>query len=284
MRAPFGARLTTAVSLRGPLCVGIDPHPELIEAWGLQPDAGGLERFAMTCVEAFAGEIATVKPQSAFFEAYGSRGIAVLERVIAQSRAAGALVVLDIKRGDIGSTMSAYARAYLDESSPLAADAVTLSPYLGFGSLTPAMDLAERTGRGVFVLAMTSNAEGAAVQRATGGDGRTVAQTVVDHAAARNAGASPLGLVGVVIGATVRQTGLDLSALNATILAPGFGAQGGTVADLHTVFGASLRHVLPASARGILRYGPDPARLRAEALRVRDLLTAGGRTQHVTHC
>jgi orotidine-5'-phosphate decarboxylase len=283
-RASFGARLTTAVAVRGPLCVGIDPHPQLLEAWGLEPDPGGLERFAMTCVAAFAGEIAAVKPQSAFFEAYGSRGIAVLERVIAQSMGAGALVVLDVKRGDIGSTMSAYARAYLDDASPLAADAVTLSPYLGFGSLTPAIDLAEPTGRGVFVLAMTSNVEGAAVQRATGTDHRTVAQTVVDHAAARNAGASPLGSVGLVIGVTVRQAGLDLSALNGPILAPGLGAQGGTVADLSTVFGASLRHVLPSSGRDILRHGPDPARLRAEALRVRDSLAAGARTQHVTHC
>ncbi len=270
MRAPFGSRVTTAVSVRGPLCVGIDPHPGLLADWGLPVNADGLERFAMTCVEAFAGEVAVVKPQSAFFEAHGSAGVAVLERLIAACKAAGALVLLDVKRGDIGSTMAAYASAYLGEGSPLAADAVTLSPFLGFGSLDPAIELAAKNGRGVFVLALTSNPEGASVQRAGGQDGRSVAQTIVDEAAARNAGASPLGPVGLVIGATVGRTDLDLSALNGTILAPGFGAQGAGVAELTSVFGASVRHVLPTSSRDILRHGPDVAALRAAALRVRD--------------
>ncbi|HYQ70120.1 orotidine-5'-phosphate decarboxylase [Actinophytocola sp.] len=270
MRAPFGARVTTAVSLRGPLCVGIDPHTSLLERWGLPADANGLATFAMTCVEAFAGEIAVVKPQSAFFEAHGSAGVAVLERTIAAFRQAGTLVLLDVKRGDIGSTMSAYAEAYLGEGSPLAADAITVSPYLGFGSLAPALDLAERNGRGVFVLALTSNKEGPQVQRARDENGVSVAQTMVDEAAARNAGASPLGPVGLVVGATVGRTELDLSKLNGTILAPGFGAQGAGVADLRTVFGASLKHVLPSSSRDILRHGPDATALRDAALRVRD--------------
>jgi orotidine-5'-phosphate decarboxylase len=272
VRAPFGARVTTAVSLRGPLCVGIDPHPSLLEAWGLPVDPNGLERFAMTCVEALAGEVAVVKPQSAFFEAHGSRGIAVLERVIAEARAAGALVLVDAKRGDIGSTMAAYAAAYLAEGSSLAGDAVTLSPYLGFGSLKPAIDLAERTGRGVFVLALTSNPEGGSVQRARSAEGRSVAQAIVDEAAARNAGASPLGAVGLVIGATVGELGVDLSALRGTILAPGFGAQGATLADLRKLFGEGLRHVLPSTSRDVLRHGPDQESLRSAALRVRDSL------------
>jgi orotidine-5'-phosphate decarboxylase len=272
MTAGFGARVTAAVAERGPLCVGIDPHPGLLEAWGLPVDAEGLERFAMSCVEALAGEIAVLKPQSAFFEAHGSRGVEVLERVIAASRAAGALVIVDAKRGDIDSTMAAYATAYLADGSPLAGDAVTLSPYLGFGSLTPALDLAERTGRGVFVLALTSNPEGASVQRAHAADRRTVAQSIVDDAAARNAGASPLGPVGVVIGATVGELAVDLAALHGVILAPGFGAQGATVDDLASLFGASLRQVLPTTSRDVLRHGPDVAALRAAALRVRDSL------------
>ena len=270
MTVSFGSRVSTAVSLRGALCVGIDPHPELLADWGLPVDASGLERFAMTCVQAFAGEIAVLKPQSAFFEAHGSAGVAVLERVIAESRAAGALVLVDAKRGDIGSTMAAYATAYLAEGAPLAGDAVTVSPYLGFGALAPALDLAERTGRGVFVLALTSNKEGASVQRATDGQGRTVAQSVVDEAAARNAGASPLGSVGLVIGATVGRTDLDLSQLNGMILAPGFGAQGGTVSDLRGVFGETIRHVLPSTSRDVLRHGPEVAFLRSAALRIRD--------------
>lgn len=273
MNTPFGARLTAAIAHRGPLCVGIDPHPALLESWGLPLSAAGVERFAMTCVDAFGEDIAVLKPQSAFFEAHGSAGIAVLERLIPAARDAGALVLLDVKRGDIGSTMAAYAAAYLADGAPLAADAVTLSPYLGFGSLDPALDLAERTGRGVFVLALTSNEEGASVQRAVSPAGRTVGQEVVDQAAARNARVSPLGYVGLVIGATVGEPGLDLSRLGGPVLAPGFGAQGGTVADLRAVFGPDLRHVLPSSSRAILRHGPDVTALRDAALRVRDTLS-----------
>jgi orotidine-5'-phosphate decarboxylase len=272
MREPFGARVTAAVAARGPLCVGIDPHTTLLEKWGLPVDASGLDRFAMICVEALAGEVAVVKPQSAFFEAHGSAGVAVLERLIAAFRESGTLVLLDVKRGDIGSTMAAYAQAYLGEGSPLAADAITVSPFLGFGSLDPALDLAEKNGRGLFVLALTSNKEGPQVQRARDENGVSVAQTMVDEAAARNAGASPLGPVGLVIGATVGRTDLDLSKLNGTILAPGFGAHGAGVAELRTVFGASLKHVLPTSSRDILRHGPDAATLRGAALRVRDSL------------
>ncbi|GAA3006801.1 orotidine-5'-phosphate decarboxylase [Actinokineospora diospyrosa] len=289
-RAPFGTRLTAAVAARGSLCVGIDPHPGLLDQWGLPRDASGLERFALTCVEAFAGEISVIKPQSAFFEAYGSRGVAVLERVIAEAQAAGALVLLDVKRGDIGSTMAAYAQAYLSDSSPLAADAVTVSPYLGFGSLDPAIEAAEATGRGVFVLALTSNPEGASVQRALvgglggvdGPGGVSVAQSIVDQAAARNAAqraatGAPLGSVGLVVGATVGRTGLDLSALDGPVLAPGLGAQGAGAAELAAVFGPTLPRVLPASSRDVLRHGPDAAALRTAALRVRDELAAAAR-------
>lgn len=270
MSAGFGARLAASVDARGSLCVGIDPHPRLLDAWGLPRDVSGLERFALTCVEALAGEIAVLKPQSAFFEAHGSRGVAVLERVIAEARAAGALVLVDAKRGDIGSTMSAYAQAYLAEGSPLAGDAVTLSPYLGFGSLEPALAAAEASGRGVFVLALTSNPEGASVQRAEAG-GRSVAQAVVDEAAARNAGAVPLGPVGLVVGATLAEAGVDLGALNGPILAPGVGAQGAGAVDLARLFGTA-RHVLPTSSRDVLRHGPDAAAVRAAALRLRDEL------------
>jgi orotidine-5'-phosphate decarboxylase len=277
VRAPFGERLAQAVAKRGPLCAGIDPHASLLEQWGLPVDATGLERFAMTCAEAFAGEVAVVKPQSAFFEAHGSAGVAVLEKLIAVFRDSGTLVLADVKRGDIGSTMAAYAQAYLGEGSPLAADAVTVSPYLGFGSLDPALTMAEQTGRGLFVLALTSNKEGPQVQRARSADGVSVAQTMVDEAAARNEGVTPLGSVGLVIGATVGRTELDLSRLNGPILAPGFGAQGAGVDDLPKVFGDHLPHVLPASSRDILRHGPDVTALRDAALRVRDALAVHAR-------
>ncbi|PRY28689.1 orotidine-5'-phosphate decarboxylase [Umezawaea tangerina] len=266
----FGARLAKAVAERGPLCVGIDPHPGLLRDWGLPQDVSGVERFALTCVEALGGQVAVVKPQSAFFEAHGSKGVAVLERVIAGLREADTLVLVDAKRGDIGSTMAAYAAAYLADGSPLAGDAVTVSPFLGFGSLDPAVEAARASGRGVFVLARTSNPEGATVQHAVLPDGRTVAQSVVDSAAAANAGAEPLGDVGLVIGATLATLDVDLSDLNGPVLAPGFGAQGATAADLRGLFGPDLRGVLPASSRDVLRHGPDVASLRAAALRVRD--------------
>ena len=174
MTASFGERLATAVAAHGPLCVGIDPHPGLLAEWGLADDPRGLERFALTCVDALAGHVAVVKPQSAFFERHGSRGIAVLERVLAGLAAQvvpgvpATLSLLDVKRGDIGSTMDGYADAYLAVGAPLGADAVTLSPYLGFGSLVSAIRTAGDAGRGVFVLARTSNPEGADVQLADG--------------------------------------------------------------------------------------------------------------------
>lgn len=265
----FGARLHAAVAARGPLCVGIDPHPALLAAWGLPDDAGGLERFALTVVEALAEQVAALKPQAAFFERHGSRGVAVLERVVAGCRGTGTQCIVDAKRGDIGSTMAAYADAFVAASSPLAGDAVTASPYLGFGSLRPLLDLAARTGRGVFVLALTSNPEGASVQHARDEAGRTVAQGILDAVARENAGADPLGSVGVVVGATVGRAGVqhDLSAVNGPFLAPGIGAQGATAADLEAVFGACMANVLPSSSREVLAAGPDVAALRSAAAR-----------------
>ncbi|WP_431041226.1 orotidine-5'-phosphate decarboxylase [Streptomyces sp. P1-3] len=258
---PFGARLRAAMDTRGPLCVGIDPHASLLTAWGLNDDIAGLERFTHTVVEALAGRVAVLKPQSAFFERFGSRGIAVLERAVADARDAGALVLMDAKRGDIGSTMAAYAATYLDPASPLFSDAVTVSPYLGFGSLRPALDLARESGAGVFVLALTSNPEGAEVQHATRADGSSVAAAMLDHLRAENADATPLGSYGAVVGATLGELSRYDLAINGPLLAPGIGAQGATPADLPAVFGAAVRDVVPSVSRGVLRHGPDPAAL-----------------------
>lgn len=259
----FGQRLHAALQTRGSLCVGIDPHPGLLEAWGLTADTAGLARFADICVTAFGSVAAVVKPQSAFFETYGSQGIAVLERTIRECREAGALVVLDVKRGDIGSTMAAYAHAYLDPSAPLAADAITVSPYLGVGSLEPAFDLAERSDAGLFVLALTSNPEGPQVQHALTSAGSSVAQAVLDDLAARNAGAHPLGSFGAVVGATIGATDARFDALNGPLLVPGIGAQGGTADDVRRLFGAALPAVVPSVSREVLRHGPEPIALRA---------------------
>ncbi len=300
----FGSRLAAAVRGRGPVCAGIDPHPELLASWGLGWDVAGLERCARGMVEALAGQVAIVKPQSAFFEAFGSAGIAVLERVLADASAAGLLTLLDIKRGDIGSTMAAYARAYLSDGSPLAADAITVNPYLGFETLQPAIDLALAGGRGLFVLARTSNPGGPQFQLATTQGGLSVAQTVVNEAAALNAaelnapeakaprsnapelnapgvgapglrvpGAKTtdtaagvaLGSVGVVVGLTHGRLDLDLSSLAGPVLAPGIGPQGAAVDDVRTALGAVSGLVLPSLSRAIMSAGPDPVALRARA-------------------
>jgi orotidine-5'-phosphate decarboxylase len=231
----------------------------------LPDDVTGLARFSETVAAALGDRVAVVKPQSAFYERFGSRGLHVLESTIRQLRDAGALVLLDVKRGDIGSTVSAYAAAYLDPSSPLYVDAITASPYLGVGSLAPMFDTAAAHGGGVFVLALTSNPEGPAVQHARSADGRTVAQTVIDEISQLNAGAEPLGSFGLVVGATIGETGHDLSRVHGPMLAPGLGAQGGSAADLRTVFGRDLSAVLPSYSREVLRHGPDRAALRAAA-------------------
>ena len=237
---------------RGPLCVGIDPHPGLLAAWGLPDDPGGLERFSGTVVEALADRVAVLKPQSAFFERFGSRGVAVLERTVADARAAGALVVTDAKRGDIGSTMAAYAAAYLDPAAPLFSDALTVSPYLGFGSLRPASSWPARNGCGLFVLALTSNPEGAEVQHAWQADGASVAAAVLrpprEGERRRRALGSFGAVVGATLGGTLRGSGWRGPAVNGPLLAPGIGAQGATRQDLPQVFGGALRTCCRASA------------------------------------
>lgn len=259
---PFGTRLAAAMDTHGPVCVGIDPHPNLLAAWGLADDVAGLRTFALSVVAELGGRVAALKPQSAFFERHGAAGIGVLEEVLAAAREAGTLTILDVKRGDIGSTMAGYAQAYLADGAPLAADAITLSPYLGLGSLEPAIELAHATGRGVFVLALTSNSEGATVQHATGPADRSVAAQVVDGVARLNAprpAAAGLGSVGLVVGATtgpaVRSLGIDLAAAGAPVLAPGFGAQGAGRAEVAAVFAGAEHAVLASTSRGVLAAG-----------------------------
>lgn len=265
MTAPYGERLTAAVGERGALCVGVDPHPGLLDRWDLPRDAAGLERFARGVIEALGETVAVFKPQSAFFEAYGSAGIAVLELVLADIAQAGAISLLDVKRGDIGSTMDAYAAAYLADGSTLAADAITVSPYVGVETFAATADLAEKHGRGIYVLALTSNPEAPAQQQAQTAAGLSVAETVLAWAAARNTGAAPLGSVGLVVGATIDPPELDFTRLNGSILAPGIGAQGGEPEHLPAIFGAAAPLVLPSASREVLAAGPDPDALRRVA-------------------
>lgn len=261
--ASFGARLRSAVADRGNLCVGIDPHPALLEAWGLGVDAAGIAEFSRLSLEAFGDLVPAVKPQVAFFEEHGSAGIAVLEEVLAAISAAGALSVADAKRGDIGSTMAGYARAWLSDGSPLACDALTVSPYLGVGSLDAAFDTAASTGRGLFVLARTSN-PGAGGLQASVGESGTVAQSVVDEVGRRNAAAfaDETGPFGVVVGATVSDPP-RLDSLHGPVLMPGVGEQGGTLADVRRIAGPALPATLVNVSRHVLRAGPDVDAMRA---------------------
>ncbi|WP_404313457.1 orotidine-5'-phosphate decarboxylase [Agrococcus terreus] len=246
-------RLRGAVAAHGALCAGIDPHPALLDAWGLGRDAGGAERFGRAVVEAAAGRVGVVKPQVALFEAFGAAGLGALERVLADARAAGLVVIADAKRGDIGSTNAGYAGAWLTPGSPLEADALTVSPYLGVGALDGLLEAAERAGKGAFVLAATSNPEAAALQLARHADGRTVAQGVAEAVAARNA--ETRAGHGIVVGATIDRAAFGIAPDPATpILAPGFGAQGARFADLGALFPSDAL-VLASASRSLLVHG-----------------------------
>lgn len=261
-RPHFGERLATALQAHGPLCLGIDPHAELLKVWNLPDSADGAREFGLRAVDAAVGTVGLVKPQVAFFERHGSAGIAALETVIASARAAGLLVIADAKRGDIGSTVEGYAHAWLSIGSPLEADALTVVAYQGIGSLAPATALAEAAGKGLFVLAATSNPEALAIQSARTADGRTVAASILGDVDALNHSVEDdrIGPFGVVIGATIDPAafGLDLDAAGATpILAPGFGEQGALPGELGARYGAAASRVVASVSRGALRVGPD---------------------------
>ena len=290
MSVAFGDRLAKAMAERGPLCVGIDPHPNLLEQWGLEDSAAGLAAFTEAVYEGCAPFAAALKPQVALFERHGSAGLAVLEALFARAAADGVLIVADAKRGDIGSTMKAYADAWLGSSSPLGTDSVTLSPYLGFESLRPALDLADENDRGTFVLALTSNPEGKSVQHVgasesghSGESGGAVAKRIIAAATAENASRQweQMGPCGLVVGATVGQAlvdlGIDLSVFNGPILSRGYGAKGASAADLYRVFAGVESQVLVNSSRGVLAAGPSVEGLAQAAQAARDdLLAARG--------
>ncbi|AYF99101.1 orotidine-5'-phosphate decarboxylase [Protaetiibacter intestinalis] len=250
----FGARLAEVVARRGPLCVGIDPHAPLLAAWGLGDDAAGVREFGLRVIDAAASRIGIVKPQISFFERHGSAGYAVLEELLAAARAAGLLVIADVKRGDVGSTVDAYGEAWLTPGTPLEADAMTAVAYQGFGSLDGVLARAAAAGKGVFVLAATSNPESAEVQTLRTASGETIAARMVAHAAEHG------GNVGVVVGGTVElaAVGIDPDALRAVpVLGPGFGVQGARLADAPATFGAAIGSLLPSVSRSVLGAGPD---------------------------
>ena len=265
--APFGIRLADRVRFVGnPLCVGLDPMPSRM------PEGETLESFCLGVIDAVQDIVPVVKPQAAYFEAAGWRGVAALERVVAHARDVGLVVLLDAKRGDIGSTMEAYRTATVDPDGPLGADAVTLSPWLGPESLGAFLNSADR---GVFVLLRTSNPGAERWQQ-------PVADDLAAWIAAQNEAAESWGNVGAVVGATL---GSDISkwrdALPKTwLLLPGVGTQGGSISDTRAAFDAHNLGALVVSARDVLypsagRDGPDwRTAIRSRALALSDRLAA----------
>ncbi|AWB95631.1 orotidine-5'-phosphate decarboxylase [Agromyces badenianii] len=278
---PFGERLDAIFAAYGKLCVGIDPHASLLDQWGLPDSAEGVREFGLRTVDAVAGRAGIVKPQVAFFERHGAAGYVALERVLAEARDAGLLVIADVKRGDIGTSVEAYGQAWLRPGSGLESDAMTISAYQGLGSIDGVLTAADSAGKGVFVLAATSNPEAAAIQRAvlqqSSRAGNTVAQAITAGVIGWNQGRAdaasrPLGSVGVVLGATVdlRTSGIDLDAEppkpGLPVLAPGFGHQGAELSDLRAIYGSLAGGVIVSESRSILGAGPDGL---AEAIRRR---------------
>ncbi|WP_300266664.1 orotidine-5'-phosphate decarboxylase [Microbacterium sp.] len=266
----FGERARRALDAYGPLCVGIDPHAALLTSWNLPDSAAGAREFGLRAVDAAAGRVGLIKPQVSFFERFGSAGFTALEDVLARARQTELLVIADAKRGDIGTTMDAYAAAWLTPDSPLEADALTVNPFLGVGALDSTFALAQLGGKGVFVLAATSNPEAALVQRSRSAMGESVSSTIIAEVSGHNARvteAGKWGSVGFVIGATVDWGEAALIAVDppAAILAPGFGAQGATPADLHERFGSHTPMVIAAESRSILSAGPDALTATIEA-------------------
>jgi len=263
----FGSRLQSAFDSYGQLCVGIDPHASLLEEWGLADDISGLESFSNLTLEAAVGSVGIIKPQVSFFERHGSKGFAVLEKLAERAAQTDLLVIMDAKRGDIGSTMNAYFDAWLGKNAPFISDALTVSPYLGFGSLNETLSGAVERGKGVFVLAATSNPEGGSVQRAQKGD-RTVAKEIWDSLREVNqvtsGGNETLGSFGAVLGATLNLKSFGLSDVldgqeNAAtpILAPGFGAQGAELSSAKQLFARGSRQVIHSVSRSVLQAGPS---------------------------
>jgi orotidine-5'-phosphate decarboxylase len=252
----FAARFAAIRSTAGPLVWGLDPSGPLLEQWGLGDDPDGLDRFADIVLPVAACSVGLVKPQSAFYERHGWRGIRTLTRLVADARSAGLLVILDVKRGDVGSTNDAYAQAYLGKDAPLAADAITVHPYLGLGAMSAFVTRAHQSGGAVLVVTRSSNPEGRPMQA-------PVETALLREIGQLNAELAPgeLGPVGAVIGPT-GEPGLDLASANCLFLAPGVGAQGASPQDVARAFATCPDRVMPSASRSLLAAGPDKNRLR----------------------
>jgi len=276
----FATRFASVRSQHGPLAWGLDPSGALLHEWGLGDTPEGLDRFAAIALEAAVGSIGVVKLQAAFYERHGWQGFRTLQRLIVDARGAGLLVIVDAKRGDVGSTNDAYAEAFLGHDAPLGSDALTVHPYLGLAAMGTFVDRAAEAGSGLLVVTRSSNPEGRSVQSATNRSGRSVEEQLLLDIAELNAELAPgeVGPIGAVVGPTHMEPALDLPAMQGLFLAPGVGSQGATSADVARIFAACPDRVIPSASRSLLAAGPDVERLRhavsALALEFRDALPA----------
>lgn len=266
MADTFADRFARTRSTFGPMVWGLDPSGSVLRSWGLEDSPDGLDRFVDLALDAAVGAVGLVKPQSAFYERHGWRGIRTLSRLMAEAKQAGLLVILDAKRGDVGSTNEAYAEAFLGADAAMPADALTVHPYLGFGAMDAFIERATRAGSGLLVVTRSSNPDGRGVQAARGESGRSVEVELLEEIGRRNAQLAPgvIGPIGAVIGPTHMQPELDLASVNALYLAPGVGAQGATPSDVAQVFHACRDRVMPSASRLLLEAGPEVSKLRAE--------------------
>lgn len=246
----FGDQLITRVrALGNPLCVGLDPYldkiPPLFRDGPMTPDdprtAPAVGAYLTAVLDRLEGRVAIVKPQSAFFERMGWRGIQMLDQVVRHARDRGMMVLMDAKRGDIGSTATAYAEAYLADDAPLRSEALTLNPFLGRDTLEPYLNVARRNGTGVFILVKTSNPGSGDYQDLQIGNqtlseriGESLGGLAADLAGPETGWSS----LGIVVGATYPKQGERIREILPTVpfLIPGYGAQGGGADDAVRTF------------------------------------------------
>jgi orotidine-5'-phosphate decarboxylase len=272
MADSFATRFAAVRTRFGPLVWGLDPSGSLLDTWGVGDTPDGLDRFADIALQAATGTVGLVKLQAAFFERHGWRGFRTLQRLIAEAQSAGLLVIVDAKRGDVGSTNDAYAEAFLGADAPLGADALTVHPYLGLGAMSTFISRAHEAGSCLLVVTRSSNPEGRAVQSAIDPAGRTVEEGLLVAIAELNARLAPgeIGPIGAVIGPTHMDPALDLMAPQGLFLAPGVGMQGATPSDVARVFAACPERVMPSASRSLLGDSPGVGRLQYAAGRLAD--------------
>jgi orotidine-5'-phosphate decarboxylase len=268
----FSQKFLELAKTRSPFCLGIDPTEELFKSWGLNFDIAGLKKMCEIIIAAAKDNLALVKPQSAYFERFGPKGMEVLQNLVKEFHKKETLVLLDAKKADIGATTLSYAKAYLGKESPYNFDAITVTSYMGFEALMPLLEYAKEQNCGVFIVVRSSNIEGSMIQKASITDKTSIADYLSQKINDFNHQISnqSIGPIGAVMGATLAFEDIKttISKLNnCLILTPGIGHQGASFEDLKTNYQAILKNLIPTSSRAVLSKGPDIVSLRQEIIK-----------------